>query len=346
MFQNLLNERYQVKGLIQYGIHRATGHKNKLILLWFGLQNESFLSCREKRCVTTIDRRMANISDAILFWGFRIRNKTEFLQSLPKSRSPNQVWIYNNGESQTRSLNGNHITFLNNLFNITHTFLQSSDLPVPYGYFVKKKRIRKDYTPPDFIKKRSKIVAWLVSHCGPPSRRQVYFAELKKHIQADAFGRCNHTAKCPEGKGKDCLKHISQHYKFYFAAENSLCKDYITEKLFHNAYKYGMVPIVYGGANYSAFLPPNSYIDVKDFSTPKELGRYLRFLNENDSIYNEYFKWKSEYKLKQKGMAYCNVCEYLHKHPEPNPSHTDMHIFWNEKDCLSTDSYLNSIMSG
>lgn len=33
-------------------------------------------------------------------------------------------------------------------------------------------------------------------------------------------------------KPKDCLKEVSSKYKFILALENSICKDYVTEKAF------------------------------------------------------------------------------------------------------------------
>lgn len=60
---------------------------------------------------------------------------------------------------------------------------------------------------------------------------------------------------------------IENNYKFYLAFENSICRDYVTEKLY-NSLLFSTVPIVYGGADYDAIgLPPNSYIDVRNFKS-------------------------------------------------------------------------------
>ena len=60
---------------------------------------------------------------------------------------------------------------------------------------------------------------------------------------------------------------IERDYKFYLAFENSLCRDYVTEK-FYNPLLFSTVPIVYGEADYEAIgAPTNSYIDVKHFSS-------------------------------------------------------------------------------
>jgi hypothetical protein len=61
---------------------------------------------------------------------------------------------------------------------------------------------------------------------------------------------------------------LERDYKFYLSFENSLCRDYVTEK-FYNALQFTAVPIVYGSASYSTVAPRNSYIDVRDFPSGK-----------------------------------------------------------------------------
>ena len=55
-------------------------------------------------------------------------------------------------------------------------------------------------------------------------------AELSKYIKVDVFGKCGNLN--PECLNSDfpCTKEIVEGYKFYFAAENSICKDYFTGK--------------------------------------------------------------------------------------------------------------------
>ncbi len=55
-----------------------------------------------------------------------------------------------------------------------------------------------------------------------------------------------------------------------------------------------MIPIVMGAPkeDYLAMLPPNSYINVDDFKTIKELTDYINYLDKNDTAYASYFAWK------------------------------------------------------
>jgi hypothetical protein len=55
-----------------------------------------------------------------------------------------------------------------------------------------------------------------------------------------------------------------------------------------------MVPIVMGPSkeNYVAVAPPNSFIHVNDFSSPKELGDFLLALDKDDDKYQKYLEWR------------------------------------------------------
>ena len=57
-----------------------------------------------------------------------------------------------------------------------------------------------------------------------------------------------------------------------------------------------VVPVVLGGADYSAIAPPHSYINAMDY-TPKQLAQYLLELDRNDTLYASYFWWKPHYRV-------------------------------------------------
>lgn len=102
-------------------------------------------------------------------------------------------------------------------------------------------------------------------------------------------------------------------YKFYLAFENSNCKEYITEKLFENSYEYNMLPIVMGARpeEYKKYTPDNSFIHIEEFPSPKELAEYLHKLDQDDDLYNSYFKWKGTTKYLQLIWAILITHAYL-----------------------------------
>ena len=98
----------------------------------------------------------------------------------------------------------------------------------------------------------------------------------------------------PQASGRGeaiCEKIIENKYKFYLSFENSLCSDYVTEKLFRKL-SLDIVPVVMGGADYNKKAPPKSFIDVMDFESPGHLAEFLLDLDKNDEEYLSYFWWK------------------------------------------------------
>lgn len=78
--------------------------------------------------------------------------------------------------------------------------------------------------------------------------------------------------------------------------------------------RYNVVPVVYGGANYTQFAPPNSYVNVLDFESPKELAIYLKYLSQDLQVYESFFRWKKYYRVTQGTKeAVCTLCKVLHK---------------------------------
>ena len=49
---------------------------------------------------------------------------------------------------------------------------------------------------------------------------------MKKWIPIDQYGKCSSGGDCDA----DCYKNLGTKYKFYLSFENSLCKEYVTEK--------------------------------------------------------------------------------------------------------------------
>lgn len=76
-----------------------------------------------------------------------------------------------------------------------------------------------------------------------------------------------------------------------------------------------MVPVAYGGADYTKFAPPKSYINALDYDSPKELADHLKYLFKNIEEYKKYFQWKSYYEAvpSRRRRVLCELCEILNK---------------------------------
>ena len=73
-----------------------------------------------------------------------------------------------------------------------------------------------------------------------------------------------------------------------------LLKVHVCNSLTTLFFRHDVIPIVMGARpeDYAVSAPYKSYIHVDDFDGPKELADYLHKLDQDDQLYNEYFKWK------------------------------------------------------
>jgi alpha-1,3-fucosyltransferase len=222
---------------------------------------------------------------------------------------------------------------LENFFNWSMSYRQDADIQLPYGTIRplqerekpgrRWKRIR---TMNESKNGSSAIVAWMVSHCSTDSKREDYVKELRKFIDVDIYGKCGNNLKCKSDKingmsSSECYDMIESKYKFYLSFENSICPDYVTEKFFRIAQLDSVVPVVYGGADYSRIAPPHSYIDARQFE-PKKLADYLKKLDADDALFEEYLRWKDHYVVENSREiaiqnAFCDLCRKLHQDDEP-----------------------------
>ncbi len=78
---------------------------------------------------------------------------------------------------------------------------------------------------------------WFVTNCRSMAGRDEMINELQTYLQVDKYGNCGNmtcgvseTHQRPEDVDEYCRDMAAQHYKFYFALENSLCLDYVSER--------------------------------------------------------------------------------------------------------------------
>jgi hypothetical protein len=73
-------------------------------------------------------------------------------------------------------------------------------------------------------------------------------------------------------------------YKFAFAYENAAFPGYVSEKIF-DAFFAGCVPIYIGAPDVTDYIPPETFIDKRNF---KDCGDLYRFLaGMSDKEYND-----------------------------------------------------------
>ncbi|ROT70659.1 Glycoprotein 3-alpha-L-fucosyltransferase A [Penaeus vannamei] len=94
--------------------------------------------------------------------------------------------------------------------------------------------------------------------------------------------------------------------------------------------------------SYRKILPPNSFLHVDDFDTPKDLARHILALATDRQAYNRLHAWRSKFRVANEHgyfgspvYHYCRVCEALN-YNDPKPKvYNRMQEFWNkQKQCF------------
>ncbi|CAK8674490.1 unnamed protein product [Clavelina lepadiformis] len=311
----------------------------KLILTWeppFGAMAQNPRHC--DGCYLTYDKGTASKADAIVFHFAETWDSPHILPW--KDRTPKQRWVWYCMEPpwNVRYVMQKTLTPLNGVFNWTMTYRTDSDILASYS--ISHKPIKKTIAEMIEGKTAPALAAWVVSNCAASVRKD-FVDKLTRYISIDIYGKCSGNYLCRDSV---CRNQVLSKYKFYFALENSQCKDYITEKFWNMALESKSVPVVMGPSreDYELVAPPKSFIHVDDFDSVESLAEYLKLLDENDSLYGEYLRWASATESKidwttdtrkveelikrgAKGLAFsklinhshhvCSLCEKLNREP-------------------------------
>ncbi|XP_047995886.1 alpha-(1,3)-fucosyltransferase C-like [Leguminivora glycinivorella] len=340
------------------------------IKLW-GPGQEQFIKrkCKVNSCYVTPNRTLLqSVSqfDAIAFHGPDIKGK---YLSVPKVRSMHQKYVFVSMESShyypicDKNFDG--------FFNWTWTYRLDSD--ESYGY-ITIRNITGDIIGPNkimnwveldsmkpidkktkaMLDKKNKTAAWFVSNCNSLSKREKYVEklqnELKKYgLGVDVFGACrgaSHT--CPRTIEHECFKMVQEEYYFYLSLENSFSEDYVTEKLLTALQNYA-VPVVFGGANYTRFMPDGIYLHGGEIM-PSDLAKEMNDIIKDKDRYYNFFKWRNHYSYHPREEApdsdgLCRICEMLHDETlvTKETVHKDIRNWWNGPEACSPPAFHGAV---
>ena len=201
---------------------------------------------------------------------------------------------------------------------------------------------------------KSKDFCWLVSNCKNDWSKRTELANQiipllsnKLHIWGTGYEKClnaesrsnaiNHGSfpghyyelyKPQQEKMKDC--------KFYFAFDNAICSDFVTEK-FSNALEVGAIPIVNGWRKSYEEQVPGSFIHVSDFETTTDLANYLKYLLTNEDALMSYHKWRLDYEIEkiylQPACELCRELKQYKNHPKQSIIHDVDNLQFALQDC-------------
>lgn len=226
--------------------------------------------CTFQNCFLTTSHTLFNDVkdyDVILF-----NSMVLFSLKKPEFRSTTQLYVFFSDEPASMYPVP---TSLNGFFDLTWTYKLNSDATWKYmvvknieGKVVAPRRevqwvqqFAMKPTSKHIIKKlqtKKIAAAWFVTHCETFSNREAFVKKLISELDAynlkiDIVGPCKYGNLTCAQNNEECHAFVESDYYFYLAFENSICEDYVTEKVL-TATKHYAVPIVYGGADYGRYV--------------------------------------------------------------------------------------------
>eukprot|EP00092_Neocalanus_flemingeri_P045591 GFUD01051004.1.p1 GENE.GFUD01051004.1~~GFUD01051004.1.p1 ORF type:complete len:409 (-),score=78.35 GFUD01051004.1:23-1249(-) len=304
------------------------------------------MECPETRCRLTSNRSLLdNVSmyDAIVF-----NQRNLDLADLPPSdsRLPHQTYVHFSYESpawdQTDKTAAN---MMNGLFNLSFSYRMDNVIDAPFGRFIKIENhpegAELDQLIINFGKSNTNLAAkdsntslasMMVSNCHTKSGREDLVTLIQKLTTVNVYGQCG-PSKCKKGD-EECYKQIEKKNKFYLSFENSICKDYASEKLFR-IMSYNTVPVVFNGANMSRLAPPHSHLNVMEYRSVRDLVEEMKRIAADDALFASFFWWKDYYRFEGSGdirkAAFCDLCQNLHAIPTQENCITDFEFYWKKE---------------
>ncbi|XP_022649750.1 alpha-(1,3)-fucosyltransferase C-like isoform X2 [Varroa jacobsoni] len=257
-------------------------------------------------CDVSSDRRIVHEAAALIFHGRDVS-----FWDMPKRKYVGQPWVLWNQEPPSQSpiqvyKQGS------NLFDLELGYRQTADIFAPYGFFSQKRAEASDENREKlekrFIKQNGAV--WLVSDCWTESRRENYVQELQRYFPVDVYGACGNRI-CPMSASDSCMNTLSQKYMFYLAFENSICPDYVTEKLYRTL-QYPIIPVTMTGSRGQFLDSLHAFVDASNLD-PLSLALKLKKISQNITQYATYFVWKKKYTAHNQVNPLCHICDKFRK---------------------------------
>lgn len=204
----------------------------------------------------------------------------------------------------------------------------TSDVPMPYYNWPWTRYINKEpkgsdiwssnyiQTPHQAFDMVKKSAVFIARNCASKSNREHVVKVLMNYIPVDSPSTClnNMYMNDTSNKGK-----MMKSYALYFAFENTIVDDYITEKLWWT-FSAGVLPVYLGAPNINEHVPKHSIINVNDFPSLEALGMHLKMVLQNETLYNSYHKWRYQqlphFFVKKYNFTHvhsqCRVCRWAY----------------------------------
>lgn len=319
--------------------HSGQPRRKVTVLVWNKIRGfldwlrpDFIKDAREKcstECIFTENRKELRSADGVLFHA-----KTHSMNDFPPRKGrPDQKYMMVSLEQPAYAPLMKSEKYLDK-FDYIMTYDLDSTIPIItiHPHYASEEYYNAPVVPWD--KKKDAAVVF-ISNCknaGAETRLR-YIEKLMNHMEIHSYGRClKNKDEPPRGKRSlnENKRFVLSQYKWYLAFENSVIKDYVSEKVYDGMLA-GTVPVYSGALSVDKLLPnPASVVKVSDFPDgPKQLAEYLIRVGKDRDKYEAHLSWKknplkSEVDAFQEvidatGYKYTSLCRICHKLSQDTP---------------------------
>jgi hypothetical protein len=236
-------------------------------------------------CEISYDRSLWEDADAVVFHVPQLRQSR-----FPPRKCRGQFWVAWCMESEAHYPMLARRAELGAVFDLWMTYQRDSDIWCPY--FGPEMIPGLKAAPID--KTEASPAAAFVSSPYNLSGRAELLEGLMREMPVDSYGKVHRNRLLGDDAHRSAKQGVIARYKFTLAFENSISRDYVTEKFF-DPLLAGSVPVYLGAPNIEEFAPgDNCFVDASRFDSPRALAAHLLELAADESAYSGYLRWKCE----------------------------------------------------
>ena len=176
-------------------------------------------------------------------------------------------------------------------YDLTITCSFDSDLPVTYYGWDYNLLLNVSDWP---WERREPAIVFIARNCHSRNRRETLVRWLQKYVRVDSISSCMNNHAWPADIPRTNKDDLQKRYLMYLAAENSVEKDYVTEKVYGGLIN-GAVPLYLGAPNVQEFVPTHSVIQVPtDFNEfdVQRISETVKQIFTNKTVYEEWIEFK------------------------------------------------------
>ena len=203
-------------------------------------------------------------------------------------------------------------------YDLTATCSFDSDLPVTYYGWKNNLLLNVSDWP---WERREPAIVFIARNCHSRNRRETLVRLLQKYVRVDSVSSCMNNHPWPADIPRSNRDDLQKRYLMYLAAENSVEKDYVTEKVYGGLIN-GAVPLYLGSPNIQEFVPTHSVIQVPADFTEIDVQRISETVKQiftNKTVYEEWIEFKKhpyEERFKRKFSIsqthiWCRLCRKI-----------------------------------